>query len=61
MRREIPECDGTKNPDDSLEARRTGSSASAPEEVSAATFRDLQLGCPAARVAWSLEPDGRTE
>ncbi|WP_329093651.1 MULTISPECIES: hypothetical protein [unclassified Streptosporangium] len=61
MRREIPECDGTKNPDGFLEARREGSLANAPDEVSAATFRGLQLGCPAARVVWSLVPDRETE
>ncbi|MGJ6964967.1 hypothetical protein ACSDR0_23960 [Streptosporangium sp. G11] len=59
MKREIPEFDVTENPDGTLESRRTGSPASAPADVTAATFRDLQLGCLAARVAWSLVPGGR--
>lgn len=56
MRREISECDGTKDPDDSLEARRTN----APADANATTFRDLELGRLAVRVAWSLAPDGET-
>ncbi|WP_329090246.1 hypothetical protein [Streptosporangium sp. NBC_01469] len=59
MTLEIPECDVTKNPDSSLEAHHTNSPANAPADVTATTFRDLELGCLAARVAWSLWPDGK--
>ncbi|GAA4192548.1 hypothetical protein GCM10022252_34110 [Streptosporangium oxazolinicum] len=60
MRREVPESDVTKHPDDTLEARRTGSPAGAPADVTVAMFQDLRPGCPAVRVAWSIGPDGET-
>ncbi|WP_329426457.1 hypothetical protein OG339_40105 [Streptosporangium sp. NBC_01495] len=61
MTLEIPEFDMTKNPDGSLEARRKGGPASDPADVTGTTIRDLELRCPAARVVWSLTPDGRTK
>ncbi|GAA4198835.1 hypothetical protein GCM10022252_49870 [Streptosporangium oxazolinicum] len=60
MRLEIPESDVTENPDGTPEARREGNSVSAPADVSGTTVRELELECPAARVLWSLEPDGET-
>ncbi len=60
MTPEIPEFDVTENPDGTLEARRKGSSVNAPADVNATTFRDLELGCLAARVAWSIRPDRGT-
>ncbi|GAA4198362.1 hypothetical protein GCM10022252_48660 [Streptosporangium oxazolinicum] len=52
-----PESDVTKKPGGSREARRTGGPANTPADVTATTFRDLELGCLVARVLWSLEPD----
>ncbi|GAA4183862.1 hypothetical protein GCM10022252_11850 [Streptosporangium oxazolinicum] len=60
MTLEIPAFDVTERPDGSLEARRKGDPANAPADVNATTPRDLELGCLAARVAWSLAPDGGT-
>ncbi|MER5651218.1 hypothetical protein [Streptosporangium sp. NPDC002524] len=57
---EIPEFDVTENPDGTLEAHRKGGPPSAPADVNAATFRELELGCLAARVAWSIRPDRGT-
>ncbi|MET8382523.1 hypothetical protein ABZV14_05910 [Streptosporangium canum] len=51
----------TELPGGAFEARRAGAPASTPADVTATTFRDLQLGCLAARVAWSLAPDRETE
>ncbi|MER5643226.1 hypothetical protein [Streptosporangium sp. NPDC002524] len=60
MTPEPPEFDVVENPDGALGARREDSSANAPADVTASTFRDLELGGLAARVAWTLRPGGET-
>ncbi|MGJ6969441.1 hypothetical protein ACSDR0_46905 [Streptosporangium sp. G11] len=61
MTSEIPEFDVTKTPDGTFEARRKGSPESNPADVTESTFRDLELGCLAARVRWSIWSAGRPQ
>ncbi len=56
---EIEQFDVTENPDGTFEARRKGSPESAPADVTEPTFRDLELGCMAARIRWSIWLAGR--
>ncbi|WP_440063748.1 hypothetical protein [Streptosporangium sp. OZ121] len=58
---EIAEFNVTENPDGTFEARRKGSPEGAPADVTESTFRDLELGCLAARVRWTIWPERKPQ